>query len=162
MYVKLIGQDSVDVAKTLNLISILYAKQCNYVLSTRLLKESLRIRELILGKENVEVASTLFALGVVHDKIADYTQALEFYSTALKISQSQLGDKCIEAAETLANIGIVYGNMGQFDNGIKQWEKSLLIFKQCGIGSEDPAVIVVQENMNVAKELAAANVHQGL
>jgi len=154
LYVKLMGADCVDAAKTLHVMGMLYAKMSDYKVSTRLLQEALRVRKVHFGKRNLEVASTLYGLGLVYEKQQEFQNAQEHYLQALAIQRSLLGEKVIPVAETLNNLGVVCGNMGNYELALEHWDAALKIYKEARIPKDNPVVASIFDCIVSARKLA--------
>jgi len=73
-----------------------------------LLKESLRLRNLLLGNKHKDAATTLNNLGRVYFRQGNYSKAISAYEDALLIRTITCGTDHLDVAATYFNLGQVY------------------------------------------------------
>ncbi len=81
------GRDNPDLAAMLNVLAVIYRDQGKLQEATKVLQETLDIRERVFGMEHAAVASTLNNLSVLHGKCGDFKTAEPYCRKALEIRQ---------------------------------------------------------------------------
>ncbi|KAK1785759.1 hypothetical protein P4O66_003143 [Electrophorus voltai] len=100
----------IQVAATLNNLSVLYCKRGKYKEAEPLCKRALEIREKMLGTDHPDVAKQLNNLALLCQNQGKYQQVEEYYERALQIYQSQLGPDDANVAKTKNSLGSM-GNL---------------------------------------------------
>lgn len=83
--------------------------------ATKLFRESLAMRKLILGERHVDVASTMSNVAWLLHAQHDDAEAEPLYRQALKIKQKALGKKHPDCATILSNLADMFVAQGKFD-----------------------------------------------
>ena len=81
------GRDNPDLAAMLNVLAVIYREQGKLKEATKVLQETLDIREKVFGVQHPAVASTLNNLSVLYGKCGDFKTAEPFCRKALEIRQ---------------------------------------------------------------------------
>lgn len=107
------GNGSLETARVLDVLGMLYVYRNNLRAGQTALSEALAIRERRLGPNDPVVATTLNNLALAFEQQGLYDQALTRLDRALKI-RSSLGLDDADTLQILANIGRVLRKMGEF------------------------------------------------
>ena len=121
------GADSVDAAKSYNLIGLVYYAKGDYDRALEYSLKALAIREKVLGTEHRDTASSYNNIGLVYCAKGDYDRALEYYLKALSILEKVLGTEHRDTAMSYNNIGNVYRCKGDHDRALEYHLKALAI-----------------------------------
>jgi len=143
-----LGKENVNVAKTLNSIGHLQAKNKKFDKAEALLKEASRLCR--LKSDDELLATTLFGLGIVMEKTQRYANALQCFEQALEIRTRKFGRISIEVAQALNNIAIVLGNMSKFDDAITKWKEALTICNELDVPYYDDMVLAINNYIELA------------
>ncbi len=81
------GRDNPDLAAMLNVLAVIYREQGKLQEATKVLQETLEIKERVFGIEHLTVASTLHNLSALHGKCGDFKTAEPYCRKALEIRQ---------------------------------------------------------------------------
>ena len=88
---KILGNDNLVVASTLNALAGLYEKQGRSKEAESFCLESLALRKKFLGDHHTDVAQSYWWLGVLFSKMQEYRKAKTLYFLALEIFEETLG-----------------------------------------------------------------------
>jgi tetratricopeptide (TPR) repeat protein len=75
----------------MNSLAMVLDEQGKYEEREKLLRETLRLREMVLGKQHPDTAGTLCSLAIVLKLLGRYNQAEETYQQALELQKRVLG-----------------------------------------------------------------------
>ncbi|NES21362.1 MAG: tetratricopeptide repeat protein, partial [Symploca sp. SIO3E6] len=101
---QLLGQESPDVADSLNNLAYLYQNQGRYTEAEPLYHQALQIRQRLLGNEHPDVAGSLNNLAYLYQNQGRYTEAEPLYHQALQMRQRLLGEEHPDVADSLNNL----------------------------------------------------------
>ena len=132
------GEQSLEVALTLDDLSVAYMKLGDFRTQKELLERALKIKEsrylqIFLGKfgyDPHEIGVTLNNLGIAHRNLKDYNKAKEVYERALKMKERTYGKNHFEVARTLNNLGIAHRNLKDYSKAKEVYERALKISEQ--------------------------------
>lgn len=79
------GETSAEVARSLNVIGLIYDQKGHTVNAVKKLDLALAMRRNILGEDHLDVAATLTHLGTVRYRQNNITAAKELFAKSLKI-----------------------------------------------------------------------------
>jgi tetratricopeptide (TPR) repeat protein len=103
-----------------------------------------------LGDFHVDVALTLESMGAIYEQSLKINKALEMYSKALVIRQKTSGDRLFVAL-TMDKIGKCQMNLnGDIKEALACFEKSIQIYRTCGISDDEPLVWEARQNYDSA------------
>ena len=141
---KSLGLDHLDVGASLNLLSLLYDAQGQYVKALPLMNRALAIREKALGVDHPDVGVSLNNLAGLHQSLGDYGKALPLNERALAILENALGRDHPDVAGSLNNLASLYHDQGEYGKALPLNERALAI-RQKAWGKEHP---IVGESLN--------------
>ena len=101
-----LGEDSMEVGDTLNMMGFLKAKRDELDGALTLLWDALRIRK--LQDDHIKVAETLKNIGNVHKEKEELELALECYEECLRIRRFELGPESEKVADALIAMADVH------------------------------------------------------
>jgi len=150
---KLLGPDHPELAKSLNLLGILFDIAGDHARAKLCFEQVLAIREKAFGPDHPEVAKPLHNLGRVAWTMGDYAAAKPFLERALAIRQKVLGPDHPQVAETLEILANVLNSAGDYAGARRAYERVLAIDEKT-LGSERPEVASVLNNLgNLLREI---------
>lgn len=140
-----IGEDSMEVGDTLNMMGFLKSKRNELDDALTLLWDALRIRK--LQDDHIKVSETLKNIGNVHKEKGEPELALECYEECLRIRKFELGHNHEKVADVLIAMGNMYGeNPLQMEEAKESYQEALGIRKGV-FGDSDEKVAVVLKYM---------------
>lgn len=121
-------------------------------------QDTLQLQRAALGDYHVDVALTLERIASIHEQSLKINKALEMYSKALRIRQRTSGDHLFVAL-TMDKIGkCLMNSNGDTKEALSYFEKSIHIYRQCGISNDEALVREARQNCHLAKSiLSGAN-----
>ncbi len=131
LYQKVLGDDHLTCAKTMNNIGIVYECIEQYDEALKYHQESLRIRRLHLGQDHIKVANSLDNIAGIYQKQHEGEKALQCLKESLKI-RSRFGNDNLDVATTLFGMGIIYCDTGDMSKALECYEAALNIRKARG------------------------------
>lgn len=121
------GENSIEAAKCLNSIGVIYYCQEEYEKALEMCQRSLDIYLSVLGENHINVADCYNNIGVIYDYQGKYARALEMHRESLDIRLSVLGEKHPDVAGSYNNIGVEYDVQGEYAKALEMYQKSLEI-----------------------------------
>ena len=132
------GEQSPQVAQTLNNLANAYMNLGDFTTQKELLERALKIEEsqylqIFLGKfgyDPLEIGVTLTNLGNAHYSLKDYSKAKEVYERALNMKERTYGKEHFEVAITLLNLGNACYYLKDYSKAKEVHERALEITEQ--------------------------------
>ena len=140
-----IGDDSMEVGDTLNMMGFLKAKRGEVDDALTLLWDALRIRK--LQDDHIKVSETLKNIGNVHREKEELELSLECYEESLRIRRFELGHDHEKVAEVLVAIGNVYSEDPLHMTQAKKAYQEAMDIRERVFGEHDESVAVVLRYM---------------
>ena len=151
-----LGEDSVEVGDTLNMMGFLKAKRGELDDALNLLWDALRIRK--LQEDLIKVSETLKNIGNVHRKKDELELALECYAECLRIRRTELDLDHEKVADVLMDMGEANGQQKRDDEATELYKEALSIRKKC-FGEHDDSVASVLQHLGTI-EFRASNLNK--
>ena len=139
-----LGEDSVEVGDTLNIMGFLKAKRGELDDALTLLWDALRIRKLI--EDHVKVSETLNNIGNVHREKKELDLAVDCYEECLRIRRSELGPNHEKVADTLIVMANIHSEMQENEEAEDLFKEALDIRTRV-FGEHDESVATVLQYM---------------
>ncbi len=127
---KVLGQDDVEVATTLDTVAFFYYSMGDYARCESLLKRALDIKEKKLEASHPDIAQTLNSFGLVLSDKGDYTKAVTFYQRALQIREKSLGANHPGVATTLNGLATLYIDTADYTKSESLLLRALEIYEK--------------------------------
>ncbi|XP_072566823.1 nephrocystin-3 isoform X2 [Paramormyrops kingsleyae] len=143
-----LGKDSVDCAKTLNELGVLYYLQNNLDTAMVFLTRSLEMRRRVLGPEHPDCAQSLNNLAALHCERREYERAEELYESALDIRRRALAPNHPSLAYTVKHLAMLYKRRGKPEKAVPLYELALEI-REKSFGPKHPSVATALVNLAV-------------
>jgi CHAT domain-containing protein/tetratricopeptide (TPR) repeat protein len=143
---KVLGPDHIEVARSLNLIAIIYDDQNDYAKAEPLNVRALSIREKTLGPDHPDVARSLFNLAWIYKVRQEFAKAESTYLRVLAIQEKALGPNHSEVATTLNDLAVLYNQTGKTDQSIAV-NKRVLAIREEALGPDDVGVAKALNNL---------------
>ena len=122
------GEQSLEVAETLNVLAIAYRKLGDFRTQKDLLERALKIQESQYLSH--EMGVTLNNLGNAYSCLEDYGKAKEVYERVLKIKEQTFGKRHFEVAATLNNLGKTHRELKDYEKSKEVLERALEVKEQ--------------------------------
>jgi tetratricopeptide (TPR) repeat protein len=119
-----IAGDHRRVAKTFNLLGLVYNDEGDYVTAQEYHEKALEIRRVALGENHPDVAGSYNSLGNVYISQEDYVTAQEYHEKALAIRREALGENHPDVARSYYNLGIMCHHQGDEVTAQEYFEKA--------------------------------------
>ena len=136
-----IGEDSMEVGDTLNMMGFLRAKRGEQDDALTLLWDALRIRK--LQEDHIKVSETLRNIGNVHREKDELDLALECYEESLRIRITELGHDHEKVADVLVAMGDVYSENPLTTQEAKRSYQGAMEIRERVFGNHDESVAMV-------------------
>ncbi|HST21710.1 MAG TPA: serine/threonine-protein kinase [Blastocatellia bacterium] len=143
---KLLGEQSIEYAETLNYLAVLYNSKSDYAKAEQLSREVLAIRRKILGNEHIEVARCLNNIAHTLSEKGDAQAAEPIFREAIAIHRKVGGNEHNELAITLNNLALMLDNMGRYDEAESLYKESLGMRRKV-LGDDHPDVASSLNNL---------------
>jgi len=134
-----LGPDHLDVARSLNVLALVYWDQGLFAAAESLLTRALAIRERSLGPDHPLVADSLTSLALTYGEQAQYAEAERLHSRALSIREAALGPADRSIAPILSNLAVVYEHVGRYADASALYARALEIWENA-LGPGHPRV----------------------
>lgn len=121
--------DSLDTARTLNSLGLLYQRQARYQESEALHQRALEIREKALDQDHPEIAESLHNLAMLYGDKGEYQRAEQAYLRALALEGRAKGAEHPDVAKTLNNLGLIYAQQGRYVQAETAYQHALTIYE---------------------------------
>jgi len=139
-----LGEDSIEVGDTLNMMGFIKAKRGELDDALTLLWDALRIRK--LTDDHIKVSETLKNIGIVHRDKEELELALECYAECLRIRRAELGSDHEHVADVLIDMGNANGQLKRDEEAKELYEEALNI-RENVFGEYDDNVAVVLQHL---------------
>jgi len=134
------GQDSLEIARSNNLLGILYEAKGEYKKALPLYEKALKIYEELLGINHPDTAGSYNNLAGLYKSMGENKKALPLYEKALKICEEVLGVNHPSTATSYNNLAGLYKSMGEYEKALPLYEKALKIREEVlGVNHPDTA-----------------------
>ena len=125
-----LGQNSADMAQTLNSLGLLYRRQARYQEAIALHERALELRQRILGEGHPKTAESLHNLAMIHADLGKYQQAERLYLHVLSLKERIKGPDHLDVASTLNNLGMVAYQQGHYAQAETAYQRALAIYER--------------------------------
>lgn len=142
---KALGQNHIDVAKSLNNLALAYYNKGEYSKAEPLLKRSLAISQEALGKHPL-VVSILGNLAEVYRAQGDYASAEPLLKLSLEIREEKLGPEHPDVALSLNNLAGLLESKKDYAKAAQLFKRSLAIGEKT-LGPNHPDVAISLNNL---------------
>jgi hypothetical protein len=147
LYEKLLGENHLSVANTLNNLALLYKVQYQYKEALPLYLRSLAIKEQQLGENHPDVATSLNNLALLYEEIQScYKKAVPLYQRSLAIRKQQLGENHPDTGSSYGNSAGVLEATGDYKKALIYRKKALEIHEN-NFGENHPNVATSLNNL---------------
>jgi CHAT domain-containing protein/tetratricopeptide (TPR) repeat protein len=143
---KVLEENHLDVATSLNNLAQLYDSQGRYSEAEPLYKEALAIRKKQLGDNHPDTAQSLNNLAILYKKQGRYSEAEPLYKQALAIYKTQVGDNHPSTATSLNNLAELYRVQGRYREAEPLFKEALAISKK-QLGDNHPSTATSLNNL---------------
>ncbi|KAI8761259.1 nephrocystin-3, partial [Biomphalaria glabrata] len=143
-----LGPDSVDLARSLNELGVLYYLQNNTDSAESFFKRSLEMRESLLGPDHLDVASSLNNLAALYNDSKMYDKAEPLYDRALMIRKKHQSPDSPGVASIINHLARLYKLQGKFDKAEPLYRQAIEI-REKAFGPNHPSVATAQVNLAV-------------
>ncbi|XP_077974525.1 nephrocystin-3-like [Styela clava] len=123
------GQESVNLANSMNELGVLCYVQKKYSSAESFLKKSLAMREKLLGKNHADVAQCLHNLSAVYNEQKFHQQAVDCMKKSLKIRREIFGEHNPLVFSTAKHLAILYKKSQQYELARDVYEEVLKMSK---------------------------------
>ena len=127
---KLLGNEHLDVAQSLNNLAVLYDNQGRYEEAEPLYKQALQMRQKLLGNEHLDVATSLNNLAVLCENQGRYQEAEPLYKQALMMYQNLLGNEHLDVAISLNNLALLYKKQSRYEEAEPLYKQALAMIQK--------------------------------
>jgi signal transduction histidine kinase len=124
---KIFASDHIEVANSLNNLSIIYNKLEEYEKAKEFGEKALAIRQKFFSFDHPDIAQSLHNLAVIYDALKEYEKAKELHEKALDIREKVLPFDHPDIADSLNNLAITYRKQGEYEKAKELHEKTLAI-----------------------------------
>ena len=131
------GPESLEVARSLELLGRLKAERSDNATAEKLLRQSLALKRRLLGSDDLEVARSLNRLGVFLAEVHATPEVEKLHREALAIARRVEGPEGDTAGETLVDLGKLKRDLGDYDAAEKLFRQGLAIERKV-LGARDP------------------------
>ncbi|KAH9498826.1 Nephrocystin-3 [Bulinus truncatus] len=143
-----LGPDSVDLARSLNELGVLYYLQNNTDAAESFFKRSLEMRESLLGPDHLDVASSLNNLAALYNDRKMYDKAEPLYDRALIIRKKHQSPDSPGVASIINHLARLYKLQGKYDKAEPLYRQAVEI-REKAFGPNHPSVATAQVNLAV-------------
>ena len=143
---KSLGDEHLDVIKSLNNLALLYNNQGRYEEAEPLYLETLELRKKLSGPENLDVANTLNHLATLYENQGRYEEAESLFLEALEVCTKLLGREHLDVTSILNNLAHLYENQGRFKEAETLYLETLEVCKKL-LGTEHLDVASILHNL---------------
>jgi CHAT domain-containing protein/Tfp pilus assembly protein PilF len=143
---KVLGEQHLDVAVSLNDLATLYYNQGLYKEAEPIFQQALELRKHLLGEEHLDVAASLDSLATLYGAQGRYGEAEPLYSQALELRKRLLGEEHPDVAASLNNLAYLYMNQGRYREAEPLFLEALKLRKRL-LGEDHPDVAYTLNNL---------------
>jgi len=134
---KLYNKNSAEIAKSHNLLGVIYGAKGKYEKAEPFYEKALKIREEVLGENHSDTAISYAGLGFLYNSKGEYEKAEPLYKKALKIIEEELGENHHNAATSYNNLATLYESKGEYEKAEPLYKKALKIREEV-LGKNHP------------------------
>jgi len=149
---KLLGNENLDVATSLNSVGDLYRKLGKNEEAEPFLIQALDVREKLLGPDHPDIAKSLNNLAVLYENTSRYTDAEPLYKRALAIQEKAHRPEYPDLAMSLTNLAILMARQGKYAEAEPIFKRVLSIDEKA-LGPDHPRVATDYNNLGIAYKL---------
>jgi CHAT domain-containing protein/predicted negative regulator of RcsB-dependent stress response len=142
---KLFGDDSAQVASTLNNLAVLYEFTGKFNEADVLFKRSLEINRKIFGEKSNEVARNLFNLSDVYRRQHKFAEAEQYCRQSIAILQ-ELSGRELELAQVMQSLARQYSEEGKFAQAEPILKQTLAVEERI-YGKDVPNIALVLQDL---------------
>jgi CHAT domain-containing protein/tetratricopeptide (TPR) repeat protein len=146
---KVLGEQHVDTASSLNILGVLLEEQGDYASARPYYEQALAVRKKVLGEQHPDTATSLNNLGLLLYAQGNYASARPYYEQALAIYKKVLGEQHPDTATLLDNLGLLLAAQGDYASGRPYSEQALAIRKRV-LGEQHPATATSLNNLGLS------------
>jgi CHAT domain-containing protein/Tfp pilus assembly protein PilF len=140
IFKKVLGENHLDTATSLNNLAELYRSQGRYSEAEPFYKQALAIYKAQLGDNHPSTATSINNLALLYQSQGRYSEAESLLKQALTIWKKQLGDNHPDTATSLNNLAEFYRSQGRYSEAEPLYKQALAIReKQLGDNHPDTA-----------------------
>ena len=143
---RLLGEEHLDVAQSLNNLAVLYHDQGRYSEAEPMHVQALELKKRLLGEKHPSVTLSLHNLAALYDSQGRYSEAEPMYIQALELRKYLLGEEHPYIASNLNDLAVLYYNQGCYGeaehiliDAVSLWRKFL--------GNEHPNLAIGLNNL---------------
>ena len=154
------GDDSLQVAATLERLGECYGLQGNHTMHKDLLTQVAKIQQKHFGDDDVRVAVTKTQLGNVCGTLGDVRTRIELLDEALPVITAQFGEDDLQVATLMVNLANACGAYGNVQRQKDMLARALPVLVS-NYGDDHIAVAITRYNLgNAAGALGDAEAHR--
>ncbi|XP_038047138.1 nephrocystin-3-like [Patiria miniata] len=142
------GPDSLELAKTLNELGVLYYLQNNISTAEQSFQRSLSMREELLGEQHLDVAQSLNNLAALYNDSNDLNKAGVLYERVLSIRKSLLPADHPTVVSSIRNLGMLYRKQGKYTDAEPLYIQAVETKERC-LGGNHSSVATALVNLAV-------------
>lgn len=137
-----IGEESVEVATTLNNIGRVLVQKGDFAGAVKYYLRALDIRQKRLGTDHLDYAATAFNAGQSLHQMGEYDQAVALYNQFLKVAMVKFNKQHRDIAVVLSGIAQIYQERKQYKAALELYEQSLEVGR-AALGHYHPEVAML-------------------
>ena len=145
LFQRLLGDNHLSVANTLNNLAELYRSQGRYSEAEPVYLQALELGQRNLGENHSLVATSLNNLAELYRSQGRYSEAEPLYLQAL-LYKCLLGEDHPHVATSLNNLALLYYSQGRYDEAEPLFLQALELYK-CLLGEDHPDVATSLNNL---------------
>ncbi|XP_071791220.1 nephrocystin-3-like [Asterias amurensis] len=142
------GPDSLELAKTLNELGVLYYLQSDTSNAELNLQRSLSIRESFLGEQHLDVAQSLNNLAALYNDNKELSKAGVLYERVLFIRKALLPAHHPTVVSSIRNLGMLYRKQGKYAEAEPLYIQAVETKERC-LGANHSSVATALVNLAV-------------
>lgn len=136
IYVKVVGEESQEVANIYHQEGVKEFIQNNYDLAITIWEKALQIRIKVFGEKHLDVAKLYYNLGLSHQNKQNYDRAITYFENSLSIRLQLLKENNIDIANNYFQLGRAYLEKNDFSKAFSNVQIALNIQEDI-LGSEN-------------------------
>ncbi len=140
------GEDSLEIARSNNLLGILNETKGKYEKALPLYKNALKIYEEVLGVNHLNTSTSYNNLAALYKSMGENKKALPLYEKALKIREEVLGVNHPNTATSYSNLALLYKSMGEYEKALPLYKNALKIYEEV-LGVNHPHTATSYNNL---------------
>jgi len=145
---KILGEEHLDVAESLNNLATLHYWKGNYKETESLCRKALKIRRKLLGKEHSDISTSLNDLAMALKAQDKYLECEPMYREALAMNQKLLGEDHPRVAQSLNNLGMLLYNKKEYIEAERLFREALIKNHKL-FGDEHPEISANLNNLSL-------------